>query len=311
MTGRKKFRLLSIGGLIGLAGCAGCATSRSPTALSPPPRASAQAPLSAQAELSATEVQDASIVVVSVRAPEGLERAESITGEYEGIDLPFYPAPERGHGVFEAVLGVPYGQRAGVSDVKIKLGAATIALPLKVYEGVYASETLHVDKRHVRPQKKADLQRIKREQHEIGEVYRRITRKKYWSGPFVLPIGGATTSSFGTKRVYNGVHQNSHLGLDLKAATGTPIHAPAAGEVAYAKETFFLGNMVILDHGYGVLTIYGHMSKLEVKKGQVVRPGELLGLAGKTGRATGPHLHWMAVIQKTKVNPEFLTKVMQ
>jgi murein DD-endopeptidase MepM/ murein hydrolase activator NlpD len=118
----------------------------------------------------------------------------------------------------------------------------------------------------------------------------------------------AVTSSFGSRRVYNGIQSSAHTGLDFKAPKGTPIYAASRGRVALAKNLFFTGNTVILDHGYGVLTLYAHMSKLKVKKGQMVEGGHLLGLSGMTGRVTGPHLHWMAIIHKQKVNPIGLTQ---
>jgi murein DD-endopeptidase MepM/ murein hydrolase activator NlpD len=101
-----------------------------------------------------------------------------------------------------------------------------------------------------------------------------------------------------------------HKGVDLRARTPLPIRAPEGGKVALAKDLYFTGNTVILDHGYGLYTIYGHMSKLGVKVGERVAKGAVLGLSGMTGRANGPHLHWGAVLMGEKFNPENLTRVL-
>jgi murein DD-endopeptidase MepM/ murein hydrolase activator NlpD len=127
----------------------------------------------------------------------------------------------------------------------------------------------------------------------------------------VLPIDSKVTSIYGTKRTFNGEMRSFHQGLDLRAKTGTPVRAPAGGTVVLAKDLFFTGNTVILDHGYGIFTIYAHMSKLGVKKGEKVNVKQQLGLSGATGRASGPHLHWGAQVNKSKVNPLELTRVMQ
>lgn len=267
---------------------------------------------SIQAEVSAAETMDGTIVLVTVRLP-AKKVAQPVQGDFEGIALPFFEDGD----VHRAILGVPYDHPAGPATVRIRVGEGDDArgaeAVFNVVAGNYSSETLKVDGRRVQPQRPRDLARIRKEVVEIGAAYDAITRRKYWKGPFELPVRKiqAVTSSFGTKRVYNGVQKSAHLGLDFKAPQGTPIYASAAGRVALAKDLFFTGKTVIVDHGYGVLTLYAHMSKLGVKKGQEVVAGHKLGLSGKTGRVTGPHLHWMAVIHKQKVNPLGLTQVMK
>jgi murein DD-endopeptidase MepM/ murein hydrolase activator NlpD len=158
--------------------------------------------------------------------------------------------------------------------------------------------------------KKKDLIRIRREQAEIAAIYKTITEQKHWDGPFALPIQSPVTSIFGTRRLFNGHQASFHQGLDLKAPEGSPIRSAAAGIVVLSKDLFFTGNTVLIDHGYGIFTIYAHLSKLGVAKGQAVKAGDLLGLSGATGRVSGPHLHWGAVIHRAKVNPSDLLKIM-
>jgi murein DD-endopeptidase MepM/ murein hydrolase activator NlpD len=174
----------------------------------------------------------------------------------------------------------------------------------------YSIENLKVDSKFVDPGKKA-LARIRREQKELKAIYQKITRKKYWNGPFVLPVNSATTSPYGGKRMYNGELRSFHSGLDLKAAVGVPITAPAPGVVVLAKDLYFTGGTVVLDHGYGVFTIYAHLSKVGVKVGKKVEQREILGLAGATGRVSGPHLHWTTQVSGVKVNPTEFVRVVQ
>jgi murein DD-endopeptidase MepM/ murein hydrolase activator NlpD len=124
-----------------------------------------------------------------------------------------------------------------------------------------------------------------------------------WDKPFHSPIPGETGTNFGSRRVFNGEARAPHAGSDLRAKTGTPIHATNRGRVVLAKNLFFTGNTVVLDHGLGVYTIYAHMSRIDVKVSQIVTENQLLGLSGATGRVTGPHLHWSARIQSARVDP--------
>lgn len=265
-----------------------------------------------EARLSASSAVDGSVVLVKVRAPKG--SAGPVSGVFEGKEIPFFPVPEEGEDAWGAVLGIPFNHAPGPTTVLVRAGEGGAALErsltLSITDGQYPAESLKVDAKFENIRRK-DLARINREKAEIGALYHLVSPKKRWSGPFVLPIASEITSRFGTKRVFNGQMKSFHQGLDLKAPIGTPVRAPAGGKVVLAKDLFFTGNTVILDHGYGVFTIYAHMSQLKVKKGEAVLVNGTLGLSGKTGRASGPHLHWGAVIHKSKVNPADLTKVMQ
>jgi murein DD-endopeptidase MepM/ murein hydrolase activator NlpD len=110
-------------------------------------------------------------------------------------------------------------------------------------------------------------------------------------------------TSFGKRRVFNGEARNPHAGADLKATTGTPIRSTNTGRVVLAKDLFFTGNTVIVDHGLGIYTLYAHLSRIDVQKDAIVDRAQVVGLAGATGRVTGPHLHWGARVQNTRVDP--------
>jgi murein DD-endopeptidase MepM/ murein hydrolase activator NlpD len=135
-------------------------------------------------------------------------------------------------------------------------------------------------------------------------VYAQLTPQAYWSEPFAVPIPGVEGGrNFGHRRVFNGEPRAPHSGADLRAATGTEILAANAGRVALAKNLFYSGNAVFIDHGLGVYTTYLHLSEMLVAPGDQVARGQVIGLAGATGRVTGPHLHWGVRILDARVDP--------
>lgn len=149
-----------------------------------------------------------------------------------------------------------------------------------------------------------DQARAKREAKETAALLAGLTPEKYWREPFITPIPGVTGGrNFGHRRVFNNQPRAPHSGADLKAATGTEIVASNMGKVVLAHDFFFNGNAVFIDHGLGVYTMYLHLSTILVKPGDLVLRGQVIGLAGATGRVTGPHLHWGARILDARVDP--------
>jgi murein DD-endopeptidase MepM/ murein hydrolase activator NlpD len=150
----------------------------------------------------------------------------------------------------------------------------------------------------------ADQARADRESSEIAAIYAKVTPEAYWTGPFAAPIPGARGGrNFGHRRVFNGQPRAPHSGADLTAATGTPVHAANDGRVVLAKDLFFSGNSVFVDHGLGVYSVYLHLSEIRVKSGDRVERGQVIGISGATGRVTGPHLHWGVRVLNARVDP--------
>ena len=146
--------------------------------------------------------------------------------------------------------------------------------------------------------------RAARERSEISAIYAQITSEALWTEPFDVPIPGVTGGrNFGHRRVFNDQPRAPHSGADLTAATGTEILAMNRGRVVLAKELFFSGNAVFVDHGLGIYSVYLHLSEIGVEPGEMIDKGQVVGLAGATGRVTGPHLHWGVRAQGARVDP--------
>jgi murein DD-endopeptidase MepM/ murein hydrolase activator NlpD len=150
---------------------------------------------------------------------------------------------------------------------------------------------------------KAVEERIAREAELVKAVYSRTTPRWLGNGDFMLPHDGKAFPNFGQRRIYNDKPRSTHSGVDIAAPMGSPIRAANAGKVVLASDLYLSGKTVIIDHGLGVFSSYGHMSKILVKRGADVAKGVVLGKAGSTGRSTGPHLHWAVRIYDARVDP--------
>ena len=165
------------------------------------------------------------------------------------------------------------------------------------------------------PQKKVtpsekDQKEITRERNDLKKALAHKTDKNYWEKGFIMPVEGRISGKFGGQRIMNGKKMNPHQGLDIAAPEGTPVKAASDGVVTLnAPNTFYSGNVIVIDHGQGLQTIYAHLQKMNVKKGQKVKQGEVIGTVGKTGRVTGPHLHWGASLRGTRFNPFSLLNI--
>ena len=135
--------------------------------------------------------------------------------------------------------------------------------------------------------------RIRREQAQVVAARARDDDRTDFAQAFIWPVRGRISGRFGNQRVYNGTPKSPHSGMDIAAPNGTPVQAPAAGVVTFAAPDLYLtGGTLLLDHGFGVSSNFLHLSRIDVKVGDVVKQGEVIGAVGATGRATGPHLHW-------------------
>jgi murein DD-endopeptidase MepM/ murein hydrolase activator NlpD len=202
-----------------------------------------------------------------------------------------------------AVVGIPLSAPLGREQVVVHSAKGREELDFDVGEKLYASQSLKVAPRQVSPSK-ADLSRIAAERVEIDAALDHWSAEQPESLLLKQPVPGVRSSSFGMRRIFNGEARNPHTGMDIAAASGTPVLAPLAGTVVGTGSYFFNGNTVFVDHGRGLISMYCHLSEIDVAPGQHVKVGGKLGLVGSTGRATGPHLHWGLSLNRVWVDPE-------
>lgn len=152
-----------------------------------------------------------------------------------------------------------------------------------------------------------DMAAIQLEGKVVGAALKGVEDNAAWLSGFIRPVEGRISGKFGGQRIMNKIPKNPHRGMDIAAKEGTPIKASADGKVVLAyPDLFYSGNVVIIDHGFGLQTIYAHMKEMKVKRGDTVKQGDIIGTVGKTGRVTGPHLHWGASLRDVRFNPQSL-----
>lgn len=167
---------------------------------------------------------------------------------------------------------------------------------------------LAVEKKFTEPdpeQQKQIAEGVKIKEDYLG----RVTPEREWDGNFAAPVQAENSDVYGSQRIFNGVAQRPHFGLDYRVHTGTPVAAMNDGTVLLARFLYFEGNCVVIDHGQGLLSLYFHLSEIKVKEGDPVKRGEIIGLSGGTGRATGPHLHVAIRWQGTYLDPARLLQM--
>jgi hypothetical protein len=152
----------------------------------------------------------------------------------------------------------------------------------------------------------AQTKRVAREAKAIQAARRVLTVRDDFAGAWVWPVTGRISGVYGSSRTYNGEERNWHKGLDIARPTGTPVVAPAGGRVALASDTFMNGNLIVLDHGQQLFSVYAHLHSMDVKTGAEVAQGARIGTVGTTGRSTGPHLHWGLFWRQEALDPALL-----
>lgn len=212
-------------------------------------------------------------------------------------------------GEWQALVGIPLGTKPGAAELQVTgIDGQRRTVAFQIDDKSY--ETQHItltDTRRVTPNAE-DLERIARERGRIQAALGAFSPQAPESLLLELPVTGRESSPFGLRRYFNEQPRNPHSGLDIAAAEGTPIQAPASGRVIDTGDFFFNGNTVFLDHGHGLVTMYCHMHEITVEPGQTLRRGDTIGTVGKTGRATGPHLHWGVSLNDARVDPKLFLR---
>ncbi|MFI8579807.1 peptidoglycan DD-metalloendopeptidase family protein [Ectopseudomonas khazarica] len=199
-----------------------------------------------------------------------------------------------------AIVGIPLSVKPGTQQVQIEGGQS---LAFEVGAKHYTEQRITLkNQQQVNPNAK-NLARIERELAEQTRAYRQFSARQPSNLLFDKPVDGPLSSPFGLRRFFNGEERNPHSGLDFAASRGTSIKAPAAGKVILIGDYFFNGRTVFLDHGQGLISMFCHLSAIDVKLGDEIPRGGHLGKVGATGRATGPHLHWNVSLNDARVDP--------
>lgn len=198
-----------------------------------------------------------------------------------------------------AIVGIPLSVKPG--EQRVEADGRTLAF--RVEPRHYREQRITLkNQRQVDPNPE-DLKRIERELAEQTDAYRRFDSRQPSNLLFDKPVAGPLSSPFGLRRFFNGEERNPHSGLDFAVPAGTPVKTPAAGRVTLVGDYFFNGRTVFVDHGQGLVSMFCHLSKVEVKTGDELPRGTVLGRVGATGRATGPHLHWNVSLNDARVDP--------
>lgn len=239
-----------------------------------------------------------------------LDSLATLEGNF--LEQRVYMVRQSGPGGGEVWTGwtmVPLDQPATLAAIDLEgtraNGTTVIAThAVSIQHKDFPEERLTVSSKYVEPP--AEVQeRLAEERTKVRKVYR--TRRDVTPAEqFVRPVPGEPTSTFGKRRFFNDKPRSPHPGLDLRAATGTPVLAAGSGLVAIAQDLYYSGNTVIIDHGGGLFTIYAHLSEIEVSVGDELETGVPIGKSGATGRVTGPHLHWGAKIGDRPFDPTAL-----
>ena len=248
--------------------------------------------------LSPKNVGPGDILLITVSSITG-----TVEGTFNGKKIYFNPSAKS----FKAIVGIDLLSEPGKYNLEISTNGQMVRRPVKVTKKTYRTQRLKMPKDMVElsPENEA---RAEREGQKMAAIWPNQT-ERLWTGNFINPREGEIGTEFGVKRLMNNIPKNPHTGVDVVAEEGEEVHAPNNASVALVDEQFFSGNSIILDHGQGIYSMFFHLSKVLVQPGQRVKKGDVIGLVGATGRASGAHLHWGVRVQGARVDPLELIKL--
>ena len=203
---------------------------------------------------------------------------------------------------WHAAVGVPLDATPG--DFSVTVNGADLAVDISQH--AYREQRLTIKNQSYVTPDPEQLERIGRERKIIDAALANFEERELDGIALTAPVDGPRSSSFGLRRFFNDQPRSPHKGMDIAAAEGVPVTAPRAGKITATGNYFFNGNTVIVDHGQGLVTMYCHLSEIDVTEGGIVETGQILGKVGKTGRVTGAHLHFGVYLNATAVDPAIL-----
>jgi murein DD-endopeptidase MepM/ murein hydrolase activator NlpD len=232
------------------------------------------------------------LLVVTVKNAAG-----PVKGTFNGKKIYFNPSKKS----LKAIVAIDYFTEPGKYDLDISSNGVVHKEIVEVIKKEYEVQHLTLPRNMVELSPR-DEARAEREQRRLAAIWPKETNRS-WKGDFVNPLDGDIITPFGVRRLINDIPKSPHTGVDVRGNKGDKIIAPNDAVVALIDNQFFSGKSLILNHGQGIYTMFFHLSKVLVKRGQAVKKGQAIALVGETGRATGPHLHWGVRIQGARVDP--------
>ena len=256
--------------------------------------------------LSADQTVNGSTLWLEINSAHFDEPVTTLSAHFRNQIIPLYVHPVEPGVKYFGLIAIPIPSTPGQTHLTVEWtdskGQHTQKVPFEISTGSYRTDVLTVEPGKVNLNK-SDLQRVKREKKELREIWRTASDHRLWNSGFQMPIDSEITSSFGNQRMFNDQLKSFHRGTDFRAPVGKPIMAANSGTVRLARELFYSGNLVIIDHGTEIFSLYAHLSRIDVTAGQHIEKGQQIGLSGATGRVNGPHLHWGIKVNNTYVEP--------
>jgi murein DD-endopeptidase MepM/ murein hydrolase activator NlpD len=255
---------------------------------------------------SARSIQPGELVVLTLTTPKPVD---SLTVRAFNEDLRPFRVDER---TWRVLVGIDLNVKPGIHAVTIVPGAGknvAVTHNLAVKPKAFPTRRLTVDDAFVNPPP-AVTKRIDDEAARLAAIWNSSAPDRLWTDLFVRPVPQEANSRFGSRSILNGQARSPHGGADFASPTGTPIKAPNAGKVVLAEDLYYTGGTVVIDHGLGLISLFAHMSRVDVREGQPVERGAVVGLVGATGRVTGAHLHWTLRANGARVDPLSLLAVL-
>jgi len=248
--------------------------------------------------LSSDRISKGDLILIRIKA----EKGEKVRFKWRGKEISLIPDPDgtSWRGFLAADLNLKSGRYKALVTVS-PLGYKK-QLDIEVVDKDYGVRNLTLPEAMVTLDEET-LKRVSKESDIINGLWRLPASAAVWSGSFLRPIDGEVVGTFGTGSIINNQPRSPHTGVDLKGEEGTPIKAVNDGKVILICDHFFTGKSIFLDHGTDIISMYFHLQEIDVKEGDMVRKGQIIGLVGSTGRVTGPHLHWGMRINGARINP--------
>lgn len=252
------------------------------------------------------EVKQGDVLAVMVKTK---AKDVSIQGDWAGTPIYFY---EQGKRRFAGIAGVDLATTQGPHLLRVQVQDRQGRSSEQVFEILVEAGGFEVQHLTL-PQELVDLKgealkRVLAENKRLMEIFNQVRPERLWHLPFIKPVDGPITGAFGLHRVINGQDRSPHNGVDIGAPLGAEVAACNSGMVVFAQELYLSGKTIIIDHGFGLYSMYFHLSEMRVMEGDQVEIGDCIGIVGATGRVTGPHLHWGIRLLKARVDPSALLR---